>query len=446
MTRMLDKKMAVVVFIAIFALIGAFMLVPRCCTFATSGHVYYVAADGDNSWTGTESKPFKTLKYAVSRLEAGDTLYIKGGTYGKVTLDDRVRGTKDAYITICNAPGESPVISGGGSKAVLMDIEGASYVKVKGLEFADADGQDSCGIYVGAGSSHLVISGNRFHDITVPRPAVEDHCANCILLFGDSGSKSINHVTISGNQFYDCETGWAECVSVTGNATSVKVNLNDINNTGNIGIDFSGNYGYCKKASVDFPRNCEAKNNTVTNCVSKYATSYGIYVDGGQKIKLSGNVVSKCSGGIEIGAEQKPQKYAYSTRYIRVTGNIVSENLENGITVGGYEKKLGWVRNVTVDKNQCLNNGKDKEQAILTLSKCNGVKVTNNAFSNSKIRCAIVYSEFSTKYTRKISFAGNRFYNGGGENSASFVWRNKVYTSFAKWNRAVGGNAGKYGK
>ena len=45
---------------------------PRC---------YYVANDGTDGSKGTEEAPFKTIKYAATRAQAGDTVLIKGGTY-----------------------------------------------------------------------------------------------------------------------------------------------------------------------------------------------------------------------------------------------------------------------------------------------------------------------------------------------------------------------------
>lgn len=441
------EKMAIIGIIVILAFLLFAFGAMTAKSFASSGRAYYVSKSGSDSGSGTSSSPYRTFGYAIGKLKAGDTLYIKGGTYTEsMYISAAQKGTAKKYITICNAPGEKVILSGNNQRKTLIHIKKAAYIRIRGLELCYAYGLDACGIAVDPGTRYLKITGNRFHDIAVPEPTKTDHCANCILLYGNSAKYAINHVNISGNKFYNCQTGWAECISVTGNATSVKVDSNSITNTGNIGIDFSGNYGYCRDPKKDFPRRCEAKGNTVTSCVSRYATSYGIYVDGGQRIKITGNTVRGCGGGIEIGAEQKPKKYKYSTKNIMVSGNKLSGNLESAITIGGYEKKLGRVRNVTVSKNKCSNNGKDADQAVLTLSKCTGVKVKNNVFHNDKVRCAIVYSEFSSKYVKKVTFRSNKFYNGGGKASTLFVWRNKEYTSFSKWNKKVGGKAGKYTK
>src|SRR4051812_48525845 len=50
----------------------------------------YVSTTGNDRNAGTIGAPWLTLRYAVSRLKAGDTLYIRGGTYtgSANTIDD----------------------------------------------------------------------------------------------------------------------------------------------------------------------------------------------------------------------------------------------------------------------------------------------------------------------------------------------------------------------
>jgi parallel beta-helix repeat protein len=59
---------------------------------------YYVAKNGDNSNPGTEAQPWLTISRAASMAIAGDTIFIKRGTYNeKVRFSNN--GTEDAYIT-----------------------------------------------------------------------------------------------------------------------------------------------------------------------------------------------------------------------------------------------------------------------------------------------------------------------------------------------------------
>lgn len=393
---------------------------------------YHVSTSGSDQNKGTTKSPFRTINKGVAKLAPGDTLIIHGGTYTeRVKISSKISGTKNKYITIKNASGERPVISGKGMKSpTLLTLDGTSYIQVSGLELAYANGQDACAVLINAGTHHFQVKNNFIHHINVPKPKVKDHCANCILVFGDHKSKSIKKGQISNNKIYDCETGWSECVSVTGNVTKVDVTNNTIRHTGNIGIDYSGNYGYCKKASRDFPRDCLIEGNTVKDCVSKYATSYGIYVDGGQRITIKNNTVSNCSGGIEVGAEVKPKSIKYATKYIKVIKNRLINNIENGITIGGYEKQLGWVKNVSIINNRCVSQRAGS--VLLTLSKCSQVLLEQNQFIMKKKNIIMIYNDFKSMYTKKITFKRNAFINQIPKAKSLFVWHGETYTSFQK--------------
>jgi hypothetical protein len=67
---------------------------------------------GDDAAAGTEAAPWRTLRHALRRLEPGDTLYLRGGTYFEKSSLSR-SGDEDAPITIGSYPGELAVINGG---------------------------------------------------------------------------------------------------------------------------------------------------------------------------------------------------------------------------------------------------------------------------------------------------------------------------------------------
>lgn len=393
----------------------------------------YVSKSGSDKNNGSKAKPYRTIKKAVSKLEAGDTLVIRKGNY-KETLDLFLKGRKNAYITIRNYPGEKVSIdgTGKGNETVLVKLNNSSYVNIQGLELKNAKGLDVAGISMESGANHILIIKNKIHNITVSSNK-EDACANGIIAVGEDEKKSIHNIFIYANNIYNCKTGWSECISISSNIKYVNVIKNDVKNTGNIGIDFSGNYGYCTKASVDFPRYCVARDNKVSKCVSQYATSYGLYVDGGQNIILENNTVKGCGGGIEVGAEQAASKKMYAVRNITVQNNCIDGNIENGITVGGYEENLGNVYKVIVKNNVCTNNGKNG--ADLTISKANGIKIEKNVFSNTKSNAPIVYMPFSSRYTQNIVFKNNQYYSKGGKNKAIFYYKGKEYLSYTKWKK-----------
>src|SRR5262245_6556818 len=77
------------------------------------GPAYFVdAARGDDRKDGSEKAPWKTVNHALRQLSAGDTLYLRGGTYAE-NVYCAVAGTADKPITIRSFPGEQAVIDVG---------------------------------------------------------------------------------------------------------------------------------------------------------------------------------------------------------------------------------------------------------------------------------------------------------------------------------------------
>lgn len=80
-------------------------------TVAAQAATYYVATTGNNSSSGTSSTPWRTVAYAVSKMVAGDTTYVKSGVYSEGVVRFAKSGTSSAPIKLLNAPGAFPVIS-----------------------------------------------------------------------------------------------------------------------------------------------------------------------------------------------------------------------------------------------------------------------------------------------------------------------------------------------
>src|SRR4051794_24208913 len=107
---------------------------------------YYVATTGSDSNPGTMASPFATLQKGVNTAVAGDTVYIRGGTYSITTpvtsgagVNFTKSGTSANPINYFAYQGETPVFDF--SNMVLSTtgythgfVINASYLHFKGLE------------------------------------------------------------------------------------------------------------------------------------------------------------------------------------------------------------------------------------------------------------------------------------------------------------------------
>ncbi|WP_191970207.1 right-handed parallel beta-helix repeat-containing protein [Methylobacterium planeticum] len=100
--------------------------------------IYYVSTTGTDGASGAINDPFATLQAAHDQAKAGDTIYMRGGTYQlKSGIHLTNDGTADKPITIENYQQEKVVISAASVSGQAVTLDSASYNHIKGLEIAD---------------------------------------------------------------------------------------------------------------------------------------------------------------------------------------------------------------------------------------------------------------------------------------------------------------------
>lgn len=105
------------------------------CLFAAptaSAAEYYVASPtsnpaGNDSGAGSLAAPFKTIGKGVGVVKAGDTVYLRGGTYNEAIYPS-ASGAPNAWITFSAYPGELPILSGAG-----VSSSTAQYIRIVGI-------------------------------------------------------------------------------------------------------------------------------------------------------------------------------------------------------------------------------------------------------------------------------------------------------------------------
>ncbi len=119
-------------------------------TPSTTGKVYYVSTAGSNSNAGTTTaKPFRTIAFAVGKMVAGDTTYVRGGVYNEGLIRFKISGTQDKPIKLLNYPKESPIIDFGvksfkdpGNRIILHHSKGENvvmgWITIEGLKLRNA--------------------------------------------------------------------------------------------------------------------------------------------------------------------------------------------------------------------------------------------------------------------------------------------------------------------
>ncbi len=139
------------------------------------GRVFYVSPAGDDANPGTRERPWASPGAASRRLHSGDTLIILRGRY-RLSGDDDIltppSGTPDGWVTIVGEAGQRPVLVGSNNLLTAIDLSGARYVRVRGLEITHDDrasGQDGWfrdGIDIlAAPAEHIVLEDLYIHHV-----------------------------------------------------------------------------------------------------------------------------------------------------------------------------------------------------------------------------------------------------------------------------------------
>ena len=363
----------------------------------------YASPSGSGS-SCTNSSPC-SLNTAIDKLDKGYALYLKKGTYDvKSGISIEKSGINKLYILISSAPNEKAIITSSKTGEVpLFEITG-SYIIIENLTFKDVKGRDVQGISLpDGGQNHIIIRNNVFDSLKTTA-VDEDHNANGILLYGENKS-GIKQVIIYNNTLTNNVLGYSEAISVAGNCEEIYVIQNTLKDNTNIGIDFYGNAGYCKTKELDQPRKSVAIKNHIIRSVSPYDDCAGLYVDGARDIYLAENTIEKSQFGIEVGSEEKNDKYP--VKNIIVKNNVMRDNTIVGMRVGGFEEDdTGVVHNCTISGNTISGT-----HTAVDITKSNNITFDSNKMLD--IDKFFVDMEFTSTYIKNIKFTNNTFSGTG---------------------------------
>jgi len=204
---------------------------------------YYVSTSGSDSNTGTLSMPFLTIAKAVTMVSAGQTIYVRGGTYNlSSTISISKSGTANAYINLFAYQGERPILDFSGqtysSSNRGVKITG-SYWHIKGFDITNAGDN---GMIISGGTYNVIefcsFYRNKDSGLQLDNGAAYDTIKNCDSYFNADPATSYGNadgfspkLTVgTGNYFYGCrawrntDDGWDGYLSTSDDVSTTLVN------------------------------------------------------------------------------------------------------------------------------------------------------------------------------------------------------------------------------
>lgn len=330
-----------------------------------SGRRLYVATTGKDMNTGSFETPLASLSKALSMVEAGDTIYVRGGRYAvneRLKLDKS--GKEGAWITISAYPGETPILDFAGfacQKEMPVDdwnplasgqlqLGSSSFVRVQGLWF---ENMISMGI-TASGGQDVDVAYNTFYNA-----------------YHSSMFLGGKHVRAIGNTvLWACRTKTLKefvdhfpelmqgklIVEILKTGQRYRHECLDIGGTGSDGLECAYNeIAYGDKESIDCkggPHNVKIHHNfahhtTMTTC---------IYIDAWTKpmknIEVYRNITYRTPvTGIALASEGGSE-----IENIFIHHNLAMEHGCSGILISRCAAD-GFKRNLRIENNTCIRNG-----------------------------------------------------------------------------------------
>ncbi|MBN1675695.1 MAG: right-handed parallel beta-helix repeat-containing protein [Kiritimatiellae bacterium] len=307
---------------------------------AAGAGTYYVAKDNpggcSDEWEGTEGRPWATIQKAADTAQAGDTVYIKDGTYAEV-VQVKHSGAPDRMITFSAYPGHKPILDGSDIKLAwpqgMFNIRQKSHIRVSGLRI---DHSHFRGIFV-QDAERITIDGNH-----IERPFSEGIIAH-----------RSRHIVIDGNEVARAHT-WKEPFS--GGSEAISLYVVDTFEVKNNHV----HHGY--KEGIDAKVSC--RSGKIHHNHVHHQRAVGIYVDGGYYLRYKNPGTDLCDvdvyqnvvhdgGGLSVATESG----AGGLRNINIYNNVVYNCRGAGLSMLTYVGRHEGIRFVNNTVYGCKGNG-----------------------------------------------------------------------------------------
>jgi len=299
----------------------------------SSGHAYFVAMNGNDANPGTLQLPWRTIAKANQELRAGNTVYIRGGTYDEV-IEPYNSGTAANYITYTNYENEEVIIRGEpGEKQIIVlgysfngPTGGNSYIHINGIILHHGpDPTDKRFPWIlinGSGSVHNIIRNCRIVRDGDPLQGYGNGYRDFGIIVDGAKYTVLENNYIRGVQFG---------IHVKERSQFTRIQSNYITETGQSAIDIGSSYGIMQGTLIE------------GNVLERSAMEDGIQFEPNYG---SPNIISDISN---LGTIIRNNVIRYNaenaidlkgTAHVVIEGNVIYGTI--GSNNGSYE---GWNRN-----------------------------------------------------------------------------------------------------
>jgi hypothetical protein len=401
---------------------------------------YYVATNGDNSYSKAEAQnvdtPWRTLNYAESQLSSGDTVIVRGGTYYEQLYIEVPDVAFKAY------PGETPILNGDVSGDGwpfdiptwdgLITVRHVSGVTIDGFRTINSK---KGGINTWGTASHVTIkncetyyTGGNGITIAANYSLVENN---------DVSYSNLNTVSTVCPGGLGSSTGWGAALTTSTGA--------------NIGIIIRGNI-VSKSCGEGISAIWRSDDVLVEDNIAYDHRSVNYYLDTSNNVTFRNNI-GYCTGdsdwfrtngwnraGINLAIDNERTFAGYQGGDHRVYNNLFAD-CAYGIIMAHWGSSPNPVDNVEIYNNIIVESYNSNNNDI-------AFSITDDGHTNIKVRNNIIVNTAGTLASvapTGVMFSNNLWWDGRGgmpevdARGTGDVYANPNLVKTSNWNNIIGG-------
>ncbi len=334
--------------------------------------VFYVSQQGNDDNPGSAAQPWKTLAKAAASAQAGDLVWVRGGTY-KEQLVPQHSGLPNQPVVFAAYPGEQVILDGSGlnlSRNVpsgtpfdgVIHLHRLSHVWISGFSIKNST---DIGI-MAYDSDNLVIQDNDITDSASSGIAVWN--AMQVVIDGNE----VNRANKSKDQ---------ENISIGENVQHFELRYNHVHHSATSG---NGGEGIDIK---DGSSNGRIHHNHVHDIPIKLCMYVDAWDTHSENLLIYNNRLHDCDPhGLAITAER-----GGSLKNIQVYNNLMYNNTITGVHVGaGYHPATDGI---DIFNNSFYNNGVGNDfgaSVVLKNRNAKNIRVFNNACDSTVAQISVL--------------------------------------------------------
>jgi len=393
-------------------IVGMVLLVCIGVVVPIRATTYYVDPNGSDDANGLSLEtPFETIQKAADTMEAGDTVYIKEGTYVEM-VTPKNSGSAGNWITYQAYPGDEVIIESPNSVwsdycIILTEPYHLEYLHFKNLTLKGVGQEVTTACFKATGNtqgggvkSHIILEKmtmtNAYHGVAFRYGVTDSNIIDCNISYNGNGISFVDAI---------------RNILISGNHISYSYADPDVNSNGD-GIAINGHYGPDQNPDSNMCSDITIANNLIHD-----VNRQGVLI--------------------------------LSSKNVLVRGNHCHHNGATGIQIESAFPIYPISRNIVVEDNLCEDNaGEHNSETGIWVDDSNDVLVQNNILRRNQIgleltgtfhviaRNNIIYENSRSDYSRT---AGIMVYESSqrGACENNIIVHNTLYRNAGTYNGAL---------